>query len=225
MTLSGLSVSFVTLSIHWLKNGDILQSCSELERDSDTSYHCLLTLTHLSYKSDNGSYSCRGDVTPTPQYPLLRPTSATSDTLDIHVSSKQFTVVFSCCVTHYPILTPVPVVNVTMLSSTIRVLDVPPYNQFEGSCSVSVSVPGLRGEPELKRYWQWKRRGVGEGDLIGVPPSTISSNSSWSSIHYEETRSGSVTYQCVYTLEGIHNIFSGDQLSISVIGKLATLNF
>ena len=92
MTLFGLSVSFVTPSIHWLKNGEVPQSCSELEREFDTSYYCLLTLTHLSYKSDNGNYSCRGDVTPTPQYPLLRPSSATSDTLDIHVFSKMLSV-------------------------------------------------------------------------------------------------------------------------------------
>ena len=123
------------------------------------------------------------------------------------------------CFPNYPFLTPVPVVNVTMLSSTIRVLDVPPYNQFEGSCSVSVSVP------ELKRYWQWKRRGVGEGVLIGVPPSTVSSNSSWSSINYNETRGGTVTYQCIYILEGVDTIpNNSDEIDITVPCKYANFS-
>ena len=113
-------------------------------------------------------------------------------------------------------LSPVPVVSVRMTSPTIRLLDVPPHNVFEGSCSGSVSVPGLTGDPELKRHWQWMRRGVGEDEFSTVPSSTISSNSSHSVIHYEKTRSGSVTYQCVYTIEGVDSISASDQINISI---------
>ena len=88
VTLSHFSVSFVTLSIQWLKNGHSLQQCSELIRDSNTSYYCLLTLTHVSYKTDNGSYSCKAEVTPTADYPLLRSNSVTSNTLDYNVAGK-----------------------------------------------------------------------------------------------------------------------------------------
>ena len=100
-----------------------------------------------------------------------------------------------------------------MTSSTIRVLDVPPYNQFEGSCSVSVpvGVSGLRGE------LQWKRRGVEQESFIDVPPSTLNRSSSLTSISYNETTSGIVTYQCEYNL-GVDTI-SNDEIDITVFGK------
>ena len=90
VTLSHFSVSFVTLSIQWLKNRHSLQQCSELIRDSNTSYYCLLTLTHVSYKTDNGSYSCRAEVTPAADYPLLRSNSVTSNTLNYNVAGKNY---------------------------------------------------------------------------------------------------------------------------------------
>ena len=88
VTLSHFSVSFVTLSIQWLKNGHSLQKCSELIRDSNTSYYCLLTLTYVSYKIDSGSYSCRAEGTLTADYPLLRSNFVTYNTLDYNVADK-----------------------------------------------------------------------------------------------------------------------------------------
>ena len=86
VNISALSVKYVTVSIHWLKDEHILKSCSDLK--NSISYNCLLTLIHLSYVSDNGSYSCRADVTPTASYPLLTARSITSTSLDLHVASK-----------------------------------------------------------------------------------------------------------------------------------------
>ena len=106
--------------------------------------------------------------------------------------------------------------SVTISSSTTRVLDVPPYNQFECSCSASVSVPGLGGEQRLARRWQWMRKGVGEEEFSSVPHFTV--DSSWSSVLHSETRSGTVAYQCVYSLEGVDQISASDQITTSVIG-------
>ena len=103
-----------------------------------------------------------------------------------------------------------------MSSSTTRLLDVPPYNQFESWCSASVSVPGLTGEPLLSKKWQWKRIVVGEEGFSTVQQST--SNSSWSSVQHSETRSGTVTYQCVYSVEGVDNISASERITASVIG-------
>ena len=106
--------------------------------------------------------------------------------------------------------------SVTISSSTTRVLDVPPYNQFECSCSASVSVPGLGGEQRLARRWQWMRKGVGEEEFSSVPHFAV--DSSWSSVLHSETRSGTVAYQCVYSLEGVDQISASDQITTSVIG-------
>ena len=91
--ISDLSVPFVTVSIHWLKDEYILKNCSDLKNSN--SYHCLLTLTRLSYVSDNGSYSCRADVTPTASYPPLTARSVTSTSLDLRVASKFRTYILS----------------------------------------------------------------------------------------------------------------------------------
>ena len=106
--------------------------------------------------------------------------------------------------------------SVAIRSSTTRLLDVPPYNGFEGSCSASVSVTGLGGEPGLRRDWQWRRQGVGEEGFSSVPYFTV--DSPWSSVVHSETRSGTVTYQCVYYLEGVDRNSASDQITVSVIG-------
>ena len=84
---------------------------------------------------------------------------------------------------------------------------------------------GLTGDPKLKGHWQWMRRGVGKDEFSTVPSSTISSNSSHSVIHYEETRSGSVTYQCVYNIEGVNSIMANDRINLSISSERSEQNY
>ena len=124
VNISDLTVPFVTVSIHWLKNEQILKSCSDLS--SSNSYHCLLTLTHLRYVSDNGSYSCRADVTPTARYPLLTARSVTSTSLDLRVASKfQHSTLLFFPTTFFPSRFPSPSLVLHILTYT---------NSFSSCC-------------------------------------------------------------------------------------------
>ena len=118
----------------------------------------------------------------------------------------------------------VPIVTVEISTSTTHLLDVAPYNQFSGSCSASVSVNGLTNDViKLMRHWQWRRRREGETRFSQITSTAfITSNTSISLIRNDEVISGSVTYQCVYSLESLDDISSRDEVSVSVIGKLHT---
>ena len=109
--------------------------------------------------------------------------------------------------------------TLSISSSTIRLLDVPPYNWFEGSCTVSVTVPGLRGEVGLIGSWQWTRRGVEESQFNNITHTSINSNESTSTLYHNEVIEGSVTYRCIYSLEGVDDISKNKEVTVSVVGK------
>lgn len=88
VTLVNLSDVHVDISLEWFKSGDKIMTCSELKRISGDNFHCYMNLTHLSYKHDNGSYSCRAVVTPKEQYSFLKAQSVFSNTLDLNVTGK-----------------------------------------------------------------------------------------------------------------------------------------
>ena len=116
----------------------------------------------------------------------------------------------------------VPNVMVAMSTSTNRILDVAPYNQFTGYCKASVNIPGLTDDNvvQLMRYWLWKRKIERETEFRDVAgASVIISNVSDSVLHHYEVISGNVTYKCVYSLEGVDNIFASNEVTVSVIGK------
>ena len=107
-----------------------------------------------------------------------------------------------------------------MTSSTVQVLDVPPYNTFTGSCSVSVEVPGLEGHVQQPRgTWLWERKNKGSEDFSIVNEVQVMDNSAVSKVVTNEVSEGQVLYRCTYNLEGRDNINSIDKMSISVIGK------
>ena len=113
-----------------------------------------------------------------------------------------------------------PVVNLTISSITTRLLDVPPYNEFAGSCSASVSVAGLSTPVDLMGSWQWMRRGVNETQFSRVTHASVNSSKSMSTLHRDEVIGGVVTYLCVYTLEGVDNIrAASEEFSVTVVGK------
>lgn len=114
----------------------------------------------------------------------------------------------------------VPMVNVVISSSTKRLLDVPPYNQFTGSCSGVVTIPGLDGPLRLSTDWQWRRKEEGKGEFSDVTDLSIN-NGFTSMLTNIEVRNGSVNYQCVFSLEGVDNISTYDTATISVIGTLS----
>ena len=106
-----------------------------------------------------------------------------------------------------------------MRSSTVRVLDVTPYNTFTGSCSVSVEVPGLEGHAQQPRgTWLWERK-KGSEDFSIVNGVHVMDNSTASKVVMNEVSEGQVEYRCTYDLEGRDNINSVDKMAISVIGK------
>ena len=107
-----------------------------------------------------------------------------------------------------------------MRSSTVRVLDVPPYNTFTGSCSVSVEVPGLERHVQQPRgTWLWERKNEGREDFSIVNEVQVMDSSTVSKVVMNEVSEGQVLYRCIYNLEGRDNISSIDKMAISVIGK------
>lgn len=113
----------------------------------------------------------------------------------------------------------VPIVTVEMSSSTRRLLDVSPYNQFTGSCSATVTIPGLDGPLRLSTDWQWRRKEESKRDFSDVTDMSID-NGFMSTLTNTEVRNGTVIYQCVFSLEGVDNISTYDTATISVIGML-----
>ena len=110
--------------------------------------------------------------------------------------------------------------TVEIRSSTVRVLDVPPYNTFTGSCSVSVEVPGLEGRVEQPRgTWSWERKNEGSEVFSIVNKVNVMDSSTVSKVVINEVLEGQVQYRCTYNLEGRDNINSIDKMAISVIGK------
>ena len=106
-----------------------------------------------------------------------------------------------------------------MTSSAVQVLDIPPYNTFTGSCSVSVEVPGLEGRVQQQRgTWLWERK-KGSKDFCLVNKVNVMDNSTVSKVVMNEVSEGQVLYRCTYNLEGRDNINSIDKMAISVIGK------
>ena len=107
--------------------------------------------------------------------------------------------------------------TVEMTSSTVRILDVPPYNTFIGFCSVSVEVPGLEGHvQQFRGTWLWEKK---EGSNLFSKIHDVGT-SIVSKVVVNESSEGQVQYRCTYKLEGSDNINSTNEESISVIGKL-----
>ena len=105
-----------------------------------------------------------------------------------------------------------------MTSSTVRVLDVPPYNTFIGFCSVSVEVPGLEGHvQQFRGAWLWERKEERRNVFSKIQDM---GTSIVRKVVVNESSEGQVQYRCTYKLEGSDNISSTDEESISVIGKL-----
>ena len=84
--LVGVTDTHVTLSVQWLKNGRFFTDCSP-HKISDSNFQCDTELSYLSYKSDNGSYSCR--VTSQSQSNFLSTQSATSNDVPLQVKGTQ----------------------------------------------------------------------------------------------------------------------------------------
>ena len=81
--LVGVTDTHVTLSVQWLKNEMFFMNCSP-HKISDINFQCDTELTDLSYKSDNGSYSCR--VNSQSQSNFLSTQSATSNDVPLQVT-------------------------------------------------------------------------------------------------------------------------------------------
>ena len=107
-----------------------------------------------------------------------------------------------------------------MTSSTVRVLDVPPFNIFTGSCSVSVEVPGLEGRVQQPRgTWLWEKKSESSDIFSTVNEVQVMDNSTVSKVVMNEVSEDQVLYRCTYNLEGRDNINSIDKMAVSVIGK------
>ena len=98
VTLSDLSVPYVTVSIEWLKNNYHFTNCAKLISISDSIIHCLLEFTPLSYTRDNGSYSCRAVIHSKPSYPFLRSQTILSNSLNINVAGTKNSIVYCVCI-------------------------------------------------------------------------------------------------------------------------------
>lgn len=109
-------------------------------------------------------------------------------------------------------------VNVEMSISTQRFLDVPPYNLFTGSCSAVVRIPGLDEPHKLATDWQWRRKGEGEREFHDITDTSIN-NGSLTTLTYTEIMNGSVSYQCIFSLEGVDSISTYDTVTVFVVGK------
>ena len=81
--LVGVTDTHVTLSVQWLRNGRVFIDCSP-NKISDTNFRCVTELAYLSYKNDNGSYSCR--VTSQSQSNFLSTQSATTNDVPLQVT-------------------------------------------------------------------------------------------------------------------------------------------
>ena len=114
----------------------------------------------------------------------------------------------------------VPEITVGISSSTQRLLDVPPYNRFVGSCVASVSVDGLEGPAKVATVMQWQRKGESDSIFNDITDNTFINNGLMTTLQYDEAISGNVTYQCVSILEGVDNISNHDEITVSVVGEL-----
>ena len=112
-----------------------------------------------------------------------------------------------------------------MTTNTTRILDVSPYNTFSATCSATVEVTGLEGRVQLRRRWQWKRRGVGGVSFLPVSDMFHTDSGSVSVLSKSETTSGSAGYRCRCDLEGTDNIHDTDEVFISVTGNLKVISF
>ena len=83
MMLVGVTDTHVTLSVQWLRNERVFMNCSP-HKMSDINFQCVTELAYLSYKTDNGSYSCR--VTSQSQSTFLSTQSATSNDVLLQVA-------------------------------------------------------------------------------------------------------------------------------------------
>ena len=81
--LVGVTDTHVTLSVQWLKNGRFFMDCSP-RKISDSNFRCDTELAYISYKSDNGSYSCRANSLS--QSNFLSTQSATSNDVPLQVA-------------------------------------------------------------------------------------------------------------------------------------------
>ena len=107
-----------------------------------------------------------------------------------------------------------------MRSFTVLVLDVPPYNTFTGSCSVSVEVPGLEGRVQQPRgTWLWEKKSESSDVFSTVNEVHVMDSSTVSKVVINEVSEGQVLYRCTYDLEGRDNINSIDKMAGLVIGK------
>ena len=215
--LDELSDTNVTVSVKWLKNGDDFVTCSDLHQHSG---NCSIVFTPLSYKTDNGNYSCQAVVTPTDSYPFLISHNVTSGPISIQVASE-FELSYRFKTYPFFLLHAVPNVAVSIFSSVTLLL---PYNHFVGSCTASVTVSGLQSQEGLKGSWQWMRRGVGECQFNNITHTSTDSiihneSRSMSELYHDEVIEGNVTYRCIYSLEGIDNISNNKEIMVSVIGK------
>ena len=214
--------------MEWRKNGRSFRSCPQTERLSPTEFRCTTKFTPLSYRSDNGTYSCAAILSPRAQYTYLRTQTGASSSIPLRVagqyySSRLLTDYIVVCLKHILIyigsLPTVPVVTVTMTTNTTRILDVSPYNMFSATCSATVEVTGLEGRVQLRRRWQWKRRGVGSGSFQPVSDMLHTDSGSVSVLSMSETTSGSVGYRCRCDLEGTDNIHDTEEVIVSVISE------
>ena len=112
-----------------------------------------------------------------------------------------------------------------MTTNTTRILDVSPYNTFSATCSATVEVTGLEGRVQLRRRWQWKRRGAGGGSFQPVSDMFHTDSGSVSVLSVSETTRGSVGYQCRCDLEGTDNIHDTEEVIVSVISEYPNKQF
>ena len=205
--------------MEWRKNGRSFRSCPQTERLSPTEFRCTTKFTPLSYRRDNGTYSCAAVLSPRAQYTYLRTQTGVSSSIPLQVAG-QCIGLSTCPHMRHCLLSTVPVMTVTMTTNTTRILDVSPYNTFSATCSATVEVTGLEGRVQLRRRWQWKRRGVRGGSFQPVSDMFHTDSGSVSVLSVSETTSGSVGYRCRCGLEGTDNIHDTEEVFISVTGNL-----
>ena len=85
VTLLTVTDTHVNVSVEWRKNGRSFRSCPDTERLSPTLFRCTTKFTPLSYRNDNGTYSCEVVLSPTAQYTYLRTQTGVSKNTPLQV--------------------------------------------------------------------------------------------------------------------------------------------
>ena len=184
----------VSVDVRWLKDGQRYneQSVTSHDMTSSTIFFDYLLESH------GGDYTCEVTLTPVP-YVNSSPRITSKDFNLPAIGNER-----SLAMNHKPCIScAVPSLIVITSPSLLRVLDMPPYNQFVLSCTVWAEVEGERVPLEISVDWIKRLSSGTEVEFMEVPAEDYMLTGSDDNEVYqsllessETSAEGSTSYRC-----------------------------